>query len=120
MSVTVSTAVRWVGRNFGLTLALASVGLVLGAIEEAREVSASAYSIIDENWSKLTPATQRVIVEKLDAHGGKLRKWDYYPDLLDAVVTDTQGFVLPTTGEDAQPARERLIHTIRASGKGRG
>ncbi|MDR8093132.1 hypothetical protein KPB05_37380 [Burkholderia gladioli] len=119
MSVTVSTAVRWIGRNFGLTLALASLGAALGAIEEAREVSASAYAIIDENWSHLTPATQQSIVAKLHAHGGKLRKWDYYPDVLDAIVKDTQGFVVPRSEEDAQPARERLIHTIQASGRGR-
>jgi hypothetical protein len=115
VSTELKSAVRWAGKNLALVLGLTLIGSTLGAIYEAGEVPAVAYTTIEQNWSRLTPATQHTIAETMREHG-RLRKWDYYPKIFDALLNDTGGYAVPQTDDDAQSARERLAHLTQLAG----
>jgi hypothetical protein len=105
---------HWVLRNLGIPISLALLGVVYGAYDQLHEVSAWDYTALADNWDKLTPATRKAVASLMDS-SGKITRWDYQPEIFDALLKDTGGYAVSPVDYPLQSARERLITKIRDS-----
>ena len=110
-----NTAARWVKLNLAVPIFFTIAGITAGSIYQSAEVSPASYEIITDNWARLTPATRHQVAAVMES-SGKINRWNY-SDILNAVLHDTEGFVMPSIDYDEQSARERLIEAIRSSGQ---